>query len=64
MTYDVAIVGGGIVGLATAYRLLEAYPEKRTIVLEKEPTIAAHQTGPQLGRDPLGRLLQTRFAQS
>ena len=49
MTYDVAIVGGGIVGLATAYRLLEAYPEKRTIVLEKEPTIAAHQTGRNSG---------------
>ncbi|MGI9175553.1 MAG: L-2-hydroxyglutarate oxidase [Rhodothermales bacterium] len=49
MIYDVAIVGGGIVGLATAYRLLEAYPEKRTIVLEKEPKIAAHQTGRNSG---------------
>ena len=49
MTYDVAIVGGGIVGLATAYRLLEAHPDKRALVLEKEPEIAAHQTGRNSG---------------
>ena len=49
MTYDVAIVGGGIVGLATAYRLLEAHPDKRALVLEKEPQIAAHQTGRNSG---------------
>jgi (S)-2-hydroxyglutarate dehydrogenase len=46
---DIAIVGGGIVGLATAYRLLEAKPDIRVTILEKEPEIAAHQTGHNSG---------------
>ena len=46
---DIAIVGGGIVGLATAYRLLEAKPDLRVVILEKEPAIAAHQTGHNSG---------------
>ena len=49
MTYDVAIVGGGIVGLATAYRLTERYPGLRTVILEKEDRVAAHQTGRNSG---------------
>ena len=49
MTYDVTIVGGGIVGLATAYRLLEAKPKLKTLLLEKEPKLAAHQTGNNSG---------------
>jgi len=49
MTYDVIIVGGGIVGLATAYRLLEARPQTRLLLLEKESTLAAHQTGNNSG---------------
>src|SRR5690606_12413125 len=48
-TLDVTIVGGEIVGLATAYRLLQARPELRTGVLEKEPQIAQHQTGHNSG---------------
>jgi L-2-hydroxyglutarate oxidase len=46
---DVLIIGGGIVGLATAYRFLERYPDKSVVVLEKEPAIAQHQTGHNSG---------------
>jgi len=35
--YDVAIVGGGIVGLATAFAFAQRFPRLRVIVLEKEP---------------------------
>ena len=48
-TTDVAIIGGGIVGLATAYRLLERYPSLSVIVLEKERELAHHQTGHNSG---------------
>ncbi len=48
-TTDVAILGGGIVGLATAYRLLERYPGTSVIVLEKERELAHHQTGHNSG---------------
>jgi L-2-hydroxyglutarate oxidase len=47
--FDVAIVGGGIVGLATAYRLLEERPGLRLTVLEKEPELASHQSGHNSG---------------
>ena len=46
---EVAIVGAGIVGLATALRLLERVPESRVVVLEKEATVAAHQSGHNSG---------------
>jgi L-2-hydroxyglutarate oxidase len=46
---DIVIVGAGIVGLATAYRLLAARPRLRVVVLEKEATIAAHQSGHNSG---------------
>ncbi len=49
MTYDVAIIGGGIVGLATAYNLTQRRPGIRLCVLEKEPTLAHHQTGHNSG---------------
>ena len=49
MTHDVIIVGGGIVGLATGFRLLEARPNARLLLLEKESTLAAHQTGNNSG---------------
>jgi L-2-hydroxyglutarate oxidase LhgO len=46
---DVAIVGGGIVGLATALRLLEARPGLRLVVLEQERELATHQSGHNSG---------------
>ena len=49
MTYDIAIVGGGIVGLATARALRERAPRARLVVLEKEPRLATHQTGHNSG---------------
>ncbi|MET0772675.1 MAG: L-2-hydroxyglutarate oxidase [Candidatus Limnocylindrales bacterium] len=46
---DIAIVGAGILGLATGLRLLEAKPELRLVILDKEPGIATHQTGHNSG---------------
>jgi (S)-2-hydroxyglutarate dehydrogenase len=48
-TYDIAIVGGGIVGAATAYKLQTAYPEMKLLILEKENHFAPHQTGNNSG---------------
>lgn len=45
----VAIIGGGIVGLATAYRLSERFPGARIWVLEKEAGVGRHQTGHNSG---------------
>lgn len=47
--YDIIIVGGGIVGLATAYKLTLQHPNKTILVLEKEKEVAAHQTGHNSG---------------
>lgn len=47
--YDIIIVGGGIVGLATAYKLSLKHPNKTILVLEKEKEVAAHQTGHNSG---------------
>ena len=47
--YDIIIVGGGIVGLASAYKINTRYPEKKVLVLEKENEVAAHQTGHNSG---------------
>jgi L-2-hydroxyglutarate oxidase len=47
--FDVAVIGGGIVGLATALRLLEARPELTLVLLEKEPRWAAHQSSRNSG---------------
>ncbi|HLP76279.1 MAG TPA: FAD-dependent oxidoreductase, partial [Candidatus Paceibacterota bacterium] len=49
MTHDVVVVGGGIVGLATAYRILESRPGLKVALLEKESKLAAHQTGNNSG---------------
>jgi L-2-hydroxyglutarate oxidase LhgO len=45
----VAIIGGGIVGLATAYRLSERFPGAQICVLEKEDAVGRHQTGHNSG---------------
>lgn len=47
--YDIIIVGGGIVGLAAAYKINSRYPSKKILVLEKEKEVAAHQTGHNSG---------------
>src|SRR3990172_12757665 len=47
--YDIAIVGGGIVGLATTLTLAERFPRLRLVVIEKEPRVGAHQTGHNSG---------------
>ncbi len=47
--YDVAIVGAGLIGLATARELLIRQPALHVVVLEKEPAIASHQSGHNSG---------------
>ena len=49
MKYDVVIIGGGIVGLATAYSLLKSKPSLKLLLLEKEDGLAKHQTGHNSG---------------
>jgi len=46
---DILIVGGGIVGLATAYKLNLRFPNLKVFVLEKESEVAVHQTGHNSG---------------
>jgi L-2-hydroxyglutarate oxidase LhgO len=47
--YDTAIIGGGIVGLATAREILQRYPALKLVILEKEAAVAAHQSGHNSG---------------
>src|SRR5512147_557267 len=47
-TYDVAIIGGGVVGMATAMALTEQ-TDLSLVILEKEDHLAAHQTGHNSG---------------
>ena len=49
MTYDIAIVGGGIVGLATGRELLTRHPQLKLAVLEKDGAVASQQTGHNSG---------------
>lgn len=49
MKYDIAIIGGGIVGAATFYKLQNKNPNKRIVLIEKEMKLAGHQTGNNSG---------------
>ena len=49
MIFDVIVVGGGIVGLATAWRVQQARPGLRLLLLEKENALGTHQTGHNSG---------------
>lgn len=47
--YDIAVIGGGIVGLASAYKIQLRYPHLKVVVFEKEGQLAPHQTGHNSG---------------
>jgi L-2-hydroxyglutarate oxidase len=49
MNFDVVIIGGGIVGLATALKTKELNPSLKICLLEKENQLASHQTGNNSG---------------
>jgi len=49
MEFDIAVVGGGIVGLASAYKIQIAFPQLKIVVFEKENELASHQTGHNSG---------------
>ena len=48
-TADLAIIGGGIVGCATALAIISRNPGLKIVLFEKEPHLAAHQTGHNSG---------------
>ena len=47
--YDIILIGGGIVGVATAWQLKLQFPKASIVLLEKEPSLAFHQTGHNSG---------------
>ena len=46
---DVVVIGAGIIGAATAWQLVQQYPSKKILLLEKEHQVARHQTGRNSG---------------
>jgi len=48
-SYDIAVIGGGVVGLATAYQILLRKPGLSLAIVEKERELASHQTGHNSG---------------
>ncbi len=49
MKYDIIVIGAGIVGLASALKILEKNPSLKILILEKESSVARHQTGNNSG---------------
>ena len=47
--YDVVVVGGGIVGAATFFKMQKRFPDKVMLLIDKMPSLAAHQTGHNSG---------------
>jgi L-2-hydroxyglutarate oxidase len=47
--FDIAVIGAGIVGLSTAWQLLQRYPKYRILLIEKESEVGLHQTGHNSG---------------
>jgi len=48
-TYDLVLIGGGIIGVSTAWQLKQRYPELSILLIEKESSLAGHQTGHNSG---------------
>ncbi len=48
-TFDIVIIGGGIIGISTAWQLQKQYPDAAILLIEKEKTLAQHQTGHNSG---------------
>lgn len=49
MIYDYIIVGGGVIGMATGFKLQERFPEAKILIVEKEKALSSHQTGRNSG---------------
>ena len=47
--YDVVLIGGGIVGVSTAWQLKQRYPDASVLLIDKESSLAKHQTGHNSG---------------
>ena len=47
--YDIVIIGAGIIGLSTAYQILQSTPDKKLLLIEKENKVSMHQTGHNSG---------------
>ena len=62
--YDLTIIGGGILGLATALKITAAHPRLRLLLLEKEAGARAPSNRQQQRRDPFGTLLPAGVAKS
>ena len=47
--FDIIVIGGGLVGLATAFKIQQQEPNKKILLIEKEKALASHQSGRNSG---------------